>query len=72
MDIAFYNFRLSYRQISRMQLLKFIREWLQWFAIAMAITAILVAITWKLLTTPTSKDSYEATKWQKYQVEIQK
>jgi hypothetical protein len=70
MDIAFYNFKLSI-WTSRRHLRKAIIEWINCAVIALIIVAIFVAIFWAALTTPTEKDKFEATRWQKYQAEMQ-
>jgi len=72
LEIAVHNVKVDFKRLSKKQFRKMLISWLQYFAIAMAITAILILITWNALTTPTSRDSFETTKWKNYQTEIKK
>jgi len=71
LEIAIHNLKVDIKKLSRRQR-KELLSWFRWFTVAMILVAIMLAMFWGALTKPTARDTYEATKWQKYQAEMQK
>ena len=71
LEIVIHNLKIDFKRLSRWQK-KELLSWFRWFTVAMILVAIMIAMFWRALTTPTARDTYESTKWQKYQVEMQK